>query len=264
VEVQVLSRALIISATLDAMAMRKKITLLITGILLLSGVTVFFLGPVLFASVSYPLPEKYRASVAKWTQEYCQGLPVTPNFLAALIMTESGWRENAKSYAGAVGLTQFIPSTAVATAKRLGVSPFTPSDLTKNPDLSIRFGAYYICTRIRDYKGDMKKGLIAYNGGGGAVLAYERGTPVRGTVGYAEKILAMWRAYDKIYGKWWENPAGETGSFNVQPKTDISLIATVPILDFWRGLLSNPVSDQEPAEDASGVNDLWRVFLPGN
>lgn len=248
------------------MSARARITVGILSIIIAIGIIVLLLGPVLFASVSYPLPEKYRASVAKWTNEYCSGLTVTPNFLAALIMTESGWRENARSYAGAVGMTQFIPSTATATAKRLGVSPFTPNDLTKNPDLSIRFGAYYICTRIRDYKGDLKKGLIAYNGGGGAVLAYERGTPVKGTVGYAEKILAMWRAYDKIYGKWWENPTinGATTEFNVQPKTDLSLLSTVSVVDFWRGLLSSPVSEQEPTQSDDAVNDLWRVFLPGN
>lgn len=253
-----------LSDTLQAMAVRKKVIFFSVLIVLGLAALVFLLGPVLFASVSYPLPEKYRESVAKWTEEYCTGLTVTPNFLAALIMTESGWRESAKSSAGAVGMTQFMPSTAIAQAKRLGVSPFSPNDLIKNPDLAIRFGASYSCQRIRDYSGDVKKALIAYNGGGGAVLAYERGNPIRGTVGYADKILGMWKAYDKIYGNWWENPTttGSSTQFNVAPKTDLSLVGTVSVVDFWRGLLSAPVSEQ-PSGDG-GISDLWRVFIPGN
>lgn len=236
--------------------------------LLSLGAIVFVLGPVLFASIAYPLPEKHQASVAKWTNEYCTGI-ATPNFLSALIMVESGWKEGAKSYAGAVGMTQFIPSTATAEAKRLGVSPFTPNDLLTNPDLSIRFGAHYICSRIQDYGGNVRKGLIAYNGGGGAVLAYERGTPITSTVGYADKILAIEKAYDKIYGEWWKQLAdGITGeNFEIKPKSDISLLITIPILDFWRGLLSAPVAEapaetQEPS--TSNTGNIWQFFLPGN
>jgi hypothetical protein len=251
------------------MTVRKRITYGVVAVLLIIAIIAFFLAPVLFASVTYPLPEKYQGSVAKWTKEYC-GDMVTPNFLAALIYTESGWSEKAHSYAGAIGMTQFIPSTAVAVASRLGVSPFTPSDLTNNPDLSIRFGAYYICTRIKDYGGDIKKGLIAYNGGGGAVNAFERGTPVRGTVAYAEKIVAIEKAYDKIYGNWWSLP-DFTGDFKVEPKTNISLVSTIPILDFWRGLVSSntpisqeatPVAEQTSIESDSGLNNLWKLFIP--
>ncbi len=251
------------------MTARNRIGLYVVLGLLTIGIIVVILGPVLFASVAYPLPEKHRASLAKWTNEYCTGI-ATPNFLAALIMTESGWKEGARSYAGAIGMTQFIPSTANAVAKRLGVTPFTPNDLTTNADMSIRFGAYYICTRIQDYGGNVRKGLIAYNGGGGAVLAYERGTPITSTLGYADKILKIEKAYDTIYGEWWKqlDAAGSGESFEIQPKSDISLLLTIPILDFWRGLLSAPVSEAEPAETESestgGAGNIWQFFLPGN
>lgn len=251
------------------MTARTKIGLTVTLVLVSLGVLVFVLGPVLFASIAYPLPEKYRPSLAKWTNEYCQGV-ATPNFLSALIYTESTWKEGARSYAGAVGLTQFIPSTARAVAKRLGVSPFEPDDLTKNSDLSIQFGAHYVCGRIRDYGGNVRKGLIAYNGGGGAVLAYERGTPISSTVGYADKILKIEKAYDTIYGEWWKtlDAAGSGEAFEIQPKSDVSLLFTIPILDFWRGLLSAPVSEAPPAESDSdstgGAGNIWQFFLPGN
>ncbi|MEX0594847.1 MAG: transglycosylase SLT domain-containing protein [Patescibacteria group bacterium] len=249
------------------MSVRTKVTLYIAVGLVAIGSVVFILGPVLFASIAYPLPKQFQGSMAKWTNEYCKGV-ATPNFLAALIYTESTWNVTAHSYAGAVGLTQFIPSTAVAVAQRLGVSPFTPSDLTSNPDLAIRFGAHYICGRIRDYGGNVRKGLIAYNGGGGAVLAYEAGSPIGGTVAYADKILTIEKAYDKIYGQWWKNyiDGANNNDFELKPKTDLSLVITVPILDFWRGLLSPSTinTDLEQDNSSSGVGSIWQFFLPGN
>ena len=252
------------------MTARSKVALYVSLALFFVGSVVFLLGPVLFASIAYPLPEKYRESIAKWNNEYCQGV-ASPNLVSALIYTESTWKEGARSYAGAVGMTQFIPSTARAVASRLGVSPFEPEDLTKDPDLSIRFGSYYICTRIKDYGGNVRYGLIAYNGGGGAVLALQRGTPITSTLAYADKILRIEKAYDTIYGEWWK--ALENGvnneEFELKPKTSFSLLVTVPLLDFWKGLLSSPV-DQQPAENndqqdsGSSVNSIWQLFIPGN
>lgn len=250
------------------MTVKAKVAVGSVVVLFLIALIVFLLGPVLFASIAYPLPEQYRASVAKWSKEYCGKIADSPNLVAALIMTESGWHESAHSGAGAIGMTQFMPPTAIGVAKKLGVTPFTPSDLTKNADLSIRFGSYYICTRIGDYGGNVQKGLIAYNGGGGAVIAFERDNPVRGTVGYASKVVAIQKAYTTIYGHWWENPLPASNSsggteFKVVPKTDTSLITTVPILDFWQGLLSNQDTGSSDGSDTSGgLNNLWKVFLP--
>lgn len=256
---------------------------LILGLFLVVGsLLAFLLGPLLFASVLYPLPDKYRPSIAKWVPEYCSAVPDAHHLLPALIYTESTWKETARSSVGAVGMTQFMPATATAVAKRLGVSPFTPSDLSKDSDLSIRFGAYYLCTRIGDYRGDVGKALIAYNGGGGAVMAFERGYPVKGTVAYRDKILAISRVYKSSYGEWWKAPnlgiggsptptseptSSGTASFNVTPKT--SFLGT-PILDFWKGLLSDPVKNNTGAVETSGtnqdssLNSFWQNLLPGN
>lgn len=249
------------------MSIKTKVAVGTIVVMLLIALIVFLLGPVLFASIAYPLPEKYRGSIAKWSKEYCGKIADGPNLVAALIMTESGWHETARSGAGAIGMTQFIPSTAVGVAKKLGIPNFSPSDLTKDSDLSIRFGSYYICTRINDYGGNVQKGLIAYNGGGGAVIAFEAGSPVRGTVGYASKVVAIQKAYTTIYGRWWENPlpasnGGGGTEFKVVPKTDTSLITTVPILDFWQGLLSNQDTGSGDESSANSLNNLWKIFLP--
>jgi len=249
------------------MTRRWKILLWLIVVLAFLGLIGLFLGPVLFASVAYPLPSEYQSSVDHWSREY----KIDQNLMCAMIMTESGWNANAASGAGAVGMTQFIPSTAVAVAKRLGVSPFSPNDLKKNPDLAIRFGAYYLSDAIKRY-GDVKKALISYNGGGGAVIAYERGYPVRGTVGYAQKILTIQGLYYRIYGRWWEGATSGSGgseskpSFTVKPKLDISIVGDLPVVDFWRNLLptSGTIDTTTNATGGSdSVDNLWKTFLPG-
>lgn len=257
------------------MSIRSKITAFsVIGVVFILA-AVFVFGPVLFASVAYPLPDQYRGSLVKWTNAYCQGIDQPEHLMSALIYTESTWHETSHSGAGAVGLTQIIPSTAASIAKTLKVSPFSTNDLISNPDRAIQFGTYYICQRIKDYSGDVKKGLIAYNGGGGAVIAYEVGSPIYGTIAYANKILAIKQAYATIYGSWWTTADASTGTasvsdgsttqFTVQPKTNASLISTVPLLDFWRGLLNqNSAPANSPSSSSSGLNSFWRVFLPSS
>lgn len=219
--------------------------------------TLFVFGPILWASVAYPLPEKYRPALVRWSKEY----GISPNFLAAIIMTESTWRENARSHAGAIGLTQFIPSTARVTAARLGVTPFRPDDLITNPELSIRFGAYYISEGLKRYNGDKRTALVAYNGGGGAVNAWRAGFPIRGTLAYADKVLAIERAYDKIYGNWWElESLGNSQELKIEPRRDVTVVTSIPIIDFWRNLLYTRVL-QQSEEKQVDLNNFWQNLL---
>jgi len=227
------------------------------------GLIILLIGPALFASIAYPLPQKYQESLAKWSLEY----DLNPNFMAALIYTESTWNANAQSGAGAVGLTQFIPSTARAVASRLGVTPFTPSDLKKDTDLAIRFGAYYISEGIKRYGGDRRLALIAYNGGGGAVGAYRSGYPIRSTVAYANKIIAVEGVYERIYGRWWER--ADLPDLSARPKGTVDLISSIPVVDFWRNLLfiqpELPTSSADTAStsEPTDLKDFWRAILPG-
>ncbi len=223
-------------------------------------IAVFLIGPALFASIAYPLPENHKAAVAKWSQEY----GIDPNLLCALIFTESGWHESSRSGAGAVGLTQIVPGTAAGIAGNLGVSNFSTDQLISDPDnKAIRFGAYYISAVIKRNGGDVRLGLIAYNGGQGAVLAEQRGSPIRGTIAYANKVMAIQSMYGKIYGQWWQS-APDLPQFSVNPKpTD--LITSISVLDFWRSIISNSASSPATSTDNSFGN-FWQnlVTTPGN
>ncbi len=220
------------------------------------GVLIYILGPVLFASVAYPL--KYEESLCKWSKEY--GVDV--HLEAAKIMAESTWNPNARSGAGAVGLTQFIPSTGKRVYTTIygpeAGAKFNANQLLGNPDLAIQMGIFHLKELNDRYGGNLTKVLIAYNGGGGAVKLYEAGTPITSTVGYAKKILAMREAYIKIYGDFCARAA--TKDFNVEPKRDLSIIRTIPLTEFWRNFLFTQNVDEND-EAVAPIQDLWQNLL---
>jgi soluble lytic murein transglycosylase len=91
---------------------------------------------------------------------------VSPLLLLALMRQESFYDPDAGSSAGALGLTQVIPTTGQSIADVLGVTPFEPSDLFR-PRLSLRFGANYFASQLASFEGNAYHALAAYNGGPG-------------------------------------------------------------------------------------------------
>ncbi len=234
----------------------KWIVWVLVGLIGTAGL-IYLLGPVLFASVAYPLPPQYQESLCKWSAEY----DVDVHLEAAKIMVESTWNPNARS-AYAYGLTQFIPSTA----KRVYTTvygpekgaKFTANQLITNPDLAIQLGTFHLRELIDSYHGDLTKVLIAYNGGGGAARLYELGTPIPSTVAYARKILSIRDAYNKIYGDFCAKNAA-TGEFNIEPKKDASVITAVPLNEFWKNFIfTRNVSDNPGSSSSSPFEGLWQ------
>jgi soluble lytic murein transglycosylase-like protein len=110
---------------------------------------------------------------------------VEPALLKGLIEQESGFDPNAHSSAGALGLTQLMPSTAAS----LGVSE--PLD----PTQSIEGGARLLGQLLRQFGGNVSYALAAYNAGAGAVQQYGGIPPYPETEAYVSKVLANARAY---------------------------------------------------------------------
>ncbi|MCL6594633.1 MAG: lytic transglycosylase domain-containing protein [Firmicutes bacterium] len=107
------------------------------------------------------------------------GLP--PRLLAALVQEESGFDPNARSRAGAMGLTQLMPATAAA----LGVSdPWNPAE-------NLDAGAAYLAGLIDRYGGNVPLALAAYNAGPGAVAEWGGIPPYPETQRYVRNVLAL-------------------------------------------------------------------------
>lgn len=100
------------------------------------------------------VPPKFLQAVAAASKKY--GVPA--DLLAAQIQGESGWRPDAKSPAGALGISQFMPGTA----KGYGIDPM-------DPIASIDAQGKMMGNLLKSYKGNVALALAGYNAGAGAV-----------------------------------------------------------------------------------------------
>jgi len=114
--------------------------------------------PPWYARLWYPL--KYASIVRGHAANY----DLSPAFLAAVIEQESKFDANARSSAGAIGLMQLQPATAKGIAKYTGGSKFVLSDL-EDPEINVRYGAWYLHHLMQKYDGDERLALAAYNAG---------------------------------------------------------------------------------------------------
>lgn len=123
-----------------------------------------FLGVFLLIAILSPkYPFSNKQSILKYSKEF----NLKPEFVAAVIFSESGFNEKALSSKGAMGLMQLLPSTASEIASKLQFSDFNEEDLF-NPDVNILFGCYYLRYLFNKYQ-NMEVVLAAYNAGMGVV-----------------------------------------------------------------------------------------------
>ena len=90
---------------------------------------------------------------------------VDPLLLWSLIRRESFYDADAEGLAGEIGLTQVIPLTGSDIAAGLGIE-YEHTDLAR-PELSIRFGAWYLGRQLESFSAEPVIALAAYNAGPG-------------------------------------------------------------------------------------------------
>jgi soluble lytic murein transglycosylase-like protein len=107
------------------------------------------------------------------------GLP--PAIVHSVAKAESGYRADAVSPKGAVGLMQLMP----ATAAELNADPHDPAQ-------NAEAGAEYLRDLLVKYENDphqVSKAIAAYNAGPGAVDKYNGIPPYRETIDYVNRVL---------------------------------------------------------------------------
>lgn len=108
---------------------------------------------------------------------------IDPKLLHALVVTESAYRADARSPAGAGGLTQLMPGTAA----ELGVeNRFDPVE-------NLRGGADYLARQIRRF-GDLRLALAAYNAGPARVARLGRIPDIAETQAYVATVVDCYLA----------------------------------------------------------------------
>ncbi|WP_025270391.1 transglycosylase SLT domain-containing protein [Hippea sp. KM1] len=128
--------------------------------------------------------DKKMELIQKAVDEASKRFHVPKQLLYGIIKAESSFNPKAVSKAGAIGLMQLMPQTAI----ELGVKNIW--DIREN----ILGGAKYISKLIKEFK-DYKKALAAYNAGPANVKKYGGIPPFKETQNYVKKVLAY--AYEK-------------------------------------------------------------------
>jgi soluble lytic murein transglycosylase-like protein len=99
-----------------------------------------------------------------------------PALVTAIAAAESGFRVDAVSPKGAVGLMQVMPATAARYGVR-GAVPHEVSAALRDPSLNVQVAARYLADLLRMFDGNLELAIAAYNAGEGAVERYGRRIP---------------------------------------------------------------------------------------
>jgi soluble lytic murein transglycosylase len=155
-----------------------------------AAAAVFTTEPTWYLRMRYPL------EYAQIVRGHAENYGLEPELLAAVIYTESKFDAGARSDSGAIGLMQLLPETARGIAQRTGGNAFRTEDLY-DPEINVRYGAWYLRHLLQKYDGDLRKALAAYNGGQGNV---DRGIQYDETKAYVDRVRTLEDVYRRAYG----------------------------------------------------------------
>jgi soluble lytic murein transglycosylase len=149
-------------------------------------------APEAFWKHAFPLP--YDASIRK----HAAANGLDPYLLAGLMRQESEFDPKAVSVSGAIGLTQVMPATGRALARRAGVRPYRVS-LLKTPEANLKIGAYYLRQQLDQRDGSVEETLAGYNAGPNRVTRWKTWGDFREPAEFVETIpFAQTRDYVQI------------------------------------------------------------------
>ena len=150
----------------------------------------------------FPMP--HQAAVVKRANQ----IGLDPAYVYGLIRQESRFIMDARSTVGASGLMQVMPATAKWTAKKIGLTNFTPGQITDR-DTNIAIGTGYLKLVLDDFAGSMPLAAAAYNAGPGRPRNWRNGpmleaaiwaenVPFAETRDYVKKVLSNTTNYAAI------------------------------------------------------------------
>lgn len=152
-------------------------------------------------------PVSYDEIISKYSAEY--GVP--KYVIYATINVESGFDPEAVSSAGAIGLMQMMPSTFEWLTDDEHLDEHLTYLSLTDPEVSIRYGTYYLAYLYRKFDYNWDTAFAAYNGGEGNVAKwledskYSDGNgnltkiPFKETRSYVKKINDNIDIYIRLY-----------------------------------------------------------------
>ena len=191
----------------------------VISVFLLTNVTGVFFSAVLAPSVSAAEAATIPSDVPTSGDEDLDWIifrageseGVDPRFIHAVIWQESKYEPRALSQAGAQGLMQLMPATAL----RFGCKN------VNDPTANVEAGTKYLSWLLKRFEGNVELTLAGYNAGEGAVEKYQGVPPYSETQNYVRKISAR-------YGKTFHpvlTPEEAKHEFHLVPENQVEAIA---------------------------------------
>lgn len=155
-------------------------------------------------SLSYP------AAFGPIVQKYTSEVKISPLLMLAFVRQESFFDPRAESPAGALGLSQLLPSTGDALATTLKVASYSEDSLL-TADTSLRFGAKYMADQLNEFDDEIFVALTAYNAGASAANRWRKASGKDADVfletiefsesrSYVELVSENYAVYRFLYG----------------------------------------------------------------
>jgi soluble lytic murein transglycosylase len=156
----------------------------------------------IFMQAAYPI--KYQSYVERYAQEY----GVDRTLIYSVIKCESGFRKDAVSDVGAIGLMQITPETFAWAQTKTKES--LPDEQLYDEETNIKYGTKILSLLLAEYKSEQLT-LCGYHAGWGKVkewindddLGYDGDSldtiPFADTRHYVDRVLHTQDTYQKLY-----------------------------------------------------------------
>ena len=153
----------------------------------------------------------YPQEYAQYVNEYSTMYGVDEAFVYAVIRTESGFRAEVESSAGAMGLMQIMPDTFEYLQSLESDTESYPESELLNPEINIKYGTYYLYILLQHYNGDENLVAAAYNAGLSNVDSWLTDSryssdgitlssiPYSETQQYVQRVENTKRVYESLY-----------------------------------------------------------------
>lgn len=168
------------------------------------GVLIFIVIAIIVFLQIYPL--NHIETVKKYAAKY----ELEPEFVMAVIKTESGFDENAVSPKGASGLMQIMKPTADWAAEKIEIQDYSYNRITE-PEINIEIGCWYLRRLMNEHNSDLTLVIASYNAGSGNVSKWMNDArysktgenldsiPFEETSKYVERVRINKRIYEYIF-----------------------------------------------------------------
>ena len=163
--------------------------------------------------LGYYVQMRRASGYDEYIRQFAQEFQVDRSFISAIIARESHYDTKAESRVGARGLMQIMQDTGEWVSGRLAVRPYS-YELLFEPELNIRFGAWYLGYLSAQFNGDPVMIASAYHAGANNVklwalkYAQDKRTlridqiPTEDTKDYVQKVMnayALFYEYDSTH-----------------------------------------------------------------